>query len=110
MKISIKNSKIIVCTIIFITLLLGVFLFFKVKYSRPVLTIGVYTDSSWNVPNGDADCVTKLAIKKFKKKYPNIVIKTIHLSTRDLFDRLSQYYVDFILSEKIDNISEAISF
>ena len=75
MKISIKNSKIIACTILFITLLLGLFLFFKAKYSRPVLTIGVYTDSSWNVPNGDADRVTKLAIKKFKKKYPNVDIQ-----------------------------------
>ena len=74
MKISTKNSKIIACTIIFITLLLCLFLFFKAKYSRPVLTIGVYTDSSWNVPNGDADRVTKLAIKKFKKKYPNVDI------------------------------------
>lgn len=75
MKISIKNSKIIACTIIFITLLLGLFLFFKAKYSKPVLTIGVYTDSSWNVPNGDADRVTKLAIKKFKKKYPNVDVQ-----------------------------------
>ena len=56
------------------------------------------------------NCDSELFISKidvFKKKYPNIVIKTIHLSTRDLFDRLSQYYVDFILSEKIDNIKKS---
>jgi multiple sugar transport system substrate-binding protein len=53
----------------------GLFLFFKLKYSKPTLTIGVYTDSSWEVPNGDADRVTKIAIKKFKEKYPNVQIK-----------------------------------
>ena len=53
----------------------GLFIFFKLKYSKPTLTIGVYTDSSWEVPNGDADRVTKIAIKKFKEKYPNVQIK-----------------------------------
>ena len=46
----------------------GLFIFFKLKYSKPTLTIGVYTDSSWEVPNGDADRVTKIAIKIFKEK------------------------------------------
>ena len=27
------------------------------------------------MPNGDADRVTKLAIKKFKKKYPNVDVQ-----------------------------------
>lgn len=75
MKILTKNKKIIIYTIVFIAILACLFFFFKVKYSKPSLTIGVYTDSSWNVPNGDADRVTKLAIKKFKKKYPNVQIK-----------------------------------
>ena len=75
MKISIRNKKIL-CGILFLAVALSaIFIFFKLKYSRPTLTIGVYTDSSWEVPNGDADYVTKLAIKKFKKKYPNVQIK-----------------------------------
>ena len=75
MKISIRSKKILCGILLLAVALSAIFIFFKLKYSRPTLTIGVYTDSSWEVPNGDADYVTKLAIKKFKKKYPNVQIK-----------------------------------
>lgn len=74
-KILIRNKKILCCVLFLFITFSALFLFFKVKYSKPTLTIGVYTDSSWEVPNGDADRVTKIAIKKFKEKYPNVQIK-----------------------------------
>ena len=74
-KILTRNRKILCCVLLLCIAFAALFLFFKFKYSKPTLTIGIYTDSSWEVPNGDADRVTKLAIKKFKKKYPNVQIK-----------------------------------
>lgn len=67
MKILTRNRKILCCVLLLFIAFSALFLFFKFKYSKPTLTIGVYTDSSWEVPNGDADRVTKIAIKKFKK-------------------------------------------
>lgn len=42
---------------------------------QKTLTIGLYTSSSWDVPNGHQYHVIDYAIKKFKKKYPGVKIK-----------------------------------
>lgn len=42
---------------------------------QKTLTIGLYTSSSWDVPNGHQYHVIDYAIKKFKKEHPEIKIK-----------------------------------
>lgn len=41
-------------------------------------------------------------IKKFKSKYPNVVIKFVNSSTNDLYDKLSKFSMDFIIDTIID--------
>ena len=45
------------------------------KENEKTLTIGIYTSSSWNVPNGHQYKVTDYAIRKFKQEHPDIKIK-----------------------------------
>ncbi|MEB3363872.1 extracellular solute-binding protein [Lactobacillus sp. R2/2] len=45
------------------------------KENEKTLTIGLYTSSSWNVPNGHQYKVIDYAIRKFKQEHPNIKIK-----------------------------------
>lgn len=42
-------------------------------------------------------------IESFKKDYPNGAFKIINLSTKDLFEKLYHYNIDFVIDEKIDN-------
>ena len=46
-------------------------------------------------------------IESFKKDYPNGAFKIINLSTKDLFEKLYHYNVDFVIDEKIDNYGKA---
>lgn len=63
------------------------------------ITIGVSTDDELNLLNDK--------IKEFKKKYPNVVFKTLNLPTKDLFEKLSQYYLDFVIDEPIENLKKS---
>ena len=45
------------------------------KENEKTLTIGIYTSSSWNVPNGHQYKVIDYAIRKFKQEHPDIKIK-----------------------------------
>lgn len=63
------------------------------------LTIGITSEVEMNYVN------TK--IKDFKSKYPNVVIKIVNFSTKDLYERLSQFYLDFIIDSPIDNIKKS---
>lgn len=63
------------------------------------ITIGVSTDDELNLLNDK--------IKNFKKTYPNVVFKTINLPTNDLFEKLSQYYLDFVIDEPIENLKKS---
>ena len=63
------------------------------------ITIGVSTDDELNLLNDK--------IKEFKKKYPNVVFKTLNLPTKDLFEKLSQYYLDFVIDEPIENLRKS---
>ena len=53
------------------------------------LTIGVSNDV-------DSEFISQ-KITQFKSLYPNVVIKIMNLYTDDLFEKLSQYYMDFII-------------
>lgn len=63
------------------------------------LTIGVSRDI-------ELDLVID-KIKEFKKIYPNVVVKTINLPTDDLYKKLTQYSMDFIIDSSIDNIGKS---
>lgn len=40
-------------------------------------------------------------IKKFKEKYPNIVIKVINSNTKELYEQLRKYAIDFAIIKKV---------
>lgn len=42
---------------------------------HPTLTVGIYTGSSWNVPNGHQYRMIDYEIKEFKKLHPNVKIE-----------------------------------
>ena len=56
------------------------------------LSIGVLKDV-------EKDILTE-KVKKFKNKYPDVIIKIVEGETKDLFDKLSKYYIDFVIDEK----------
>ena len=47
----------------------------KNPHLRQTLTIGLYTGSSWNVPNDQQYHMINYAIHEFKKEHPNVKIK-----------------------------------
>lgn len=63
------------------------------------LTIGITSEVEIDYVNSK--------IKDFKSKYPNVVIKVINLSTKDLYEKLSQFYVDFIIDTPVDNLKKS---
>ncbi len=63
------------------------------------ITIGVSTDDELNLLSDK--------VKNFKKKYPNVVFKTLNLPTKELFEKLSQYYLDFVIDEPIENLKKS---
>ncbi|MDF7638110.1 extracellular solute-binding protein [Lactobacillus sp. ESL0791] len=46
-----------------------------IHQQKKTLTIGIYTSSSWNVPNGQQYHIIDYAIKKFKRNHPNIKVE-----------------------------------
>ncbi len=62
------------------------------------LTIGVSSDVDPSFVNEK--------IESFKRKYPNVVIKILILPTKDLYDKLSQFYMDFIIDTPIDSVQK----
>lgn len=48
---------------------------YQTSHEKKTLTIGLYTSSSWDVPNGHQYHVIDYAIKKFKKEHPEIKVK-----------------------------------
>ncbi len=43
----------------------------------------------------------------FKSKYPNVDIKIINYPTNDLYERLSQYYIDVVIDKRIDSVKKS---
>ncbi|MCI9234194.1 MAG: LysR family transcriptional regulator [Bacilli bacterium] len=62
------------------------------------LTIGLSSDVDPSFVNRK--------IELFKKKYPNVVIKILVLPTKDLYDKLAQFYMDFIIDTPIENVQK----
>lgn len=71
-----RKNKIIIILVTCILIISGAFYWrYRVKENEKTLTIGLYTSSSWNVPNGHQYKVIDYAIRKFKQEHPNIKIK-----------------------------------
>ena len=71
-----RKNKIIIILVTLILVISGAFYWrYRVKENEKTLTIGLYTSSSWNVPNGHQYKVIDYAIRKFKQEHPNIKIK-----------------------------------
>lgn len=49
-------------------------------------------------------------LKKFNEKYPNVVIKIINDDSRNLYNNLSQYSIDFVIDRKSDLILDMNDF
>ncbi|MDK7309703.1 hypothetical protein [Lactobacillus jensenii] len=63
-----KNKAKLMIVTIFLLLLMGSVTYFAKISSEPkTLTIGVYTGSYWDVPQGDSYHMIDYVVKKFKK-------------------------------------------
>lgn len=63
------------------------------------LTIGVSSEL-------EKDFVIEI-VALYKKKYPNVNIKIVNMPTKKLFERLSQYYLDFVIDTNLDNLKKS---
>lgn len=45
-------------------------------------------------------------VKAFKKKYPNVIFKIVNSNTKELFGELANYYLDFVIDERYDEIKK----
>lgn len=63
------------------------------------LTIGISPEMELGFANDK--------IKNFKSKYPNVVVKIITLPTQELYEKLSQFYVDFIIDTPVNNFKKS---
>lgn len=65
--------------------------------SKDTLTIGVYSGSYWDTPNGDCYEILDNAIARFQEKYPNINVEYVSGITTDGY---SEWLVEQILKGK----------
>lgn len=63
------------------------------------ISIGISSDVEFELLNDK--------IKDFKNIYPNVAFKVMNLPTKDLFEKLSQYYLDFVIDEKFENLKKS---
>ena len=47
-------------------------------------------------------------IQEFKEKYPNVVFKVINLPINNLFEKLEQYSLDFVIGESFENKRKSV--
>lgn len=73
MKISSSRSLFTALVLTIITII-GFSFYFLFNHKQPELTIGIYTGSSWNVPNGHQYHMINYAIKKFKQEHPGVKV------------------------------------
>lgn len=70
-----KNKKIIFSIIfLLVATVVGTSIYSFYQNRHQTLTIGIYTGSSWNVPNGHQYHMIDYAIHQFKKTHPNVKI------------------------------------
>lgn len=58
------------------------------------ISIGISSDIEVDILNKK--------VEEFKKKYPDTVFKIINLPSKELYEKLSHYNIDFVIDEKID--------
>lgn len=78
MKINKKRVLFFPILTIIVLLIVGISLVIflrKNPYPKQILTVGIYTGSSWDVPDGQQYHMINYAIHEFKKKHPNVKIK-----------------------------------
>lgn len=93
------NKKITKLLLITIVILLSLsFLIFRVN--NKAITIGIFTGSTWDVPNPDSYVVIDNAIETFKEQYPNVVIEYISGIQED--DYSSWLAEQFVLGKEPD--------
>lgn len=65
--------------LVFVAFLLGIFFYgpYAAQKSQPVLRIGVFAGSNWNVPDSDSYAVIDAAAKSFEKKHPGIRVEYV---------------------------------
>lgn len=69
-----KRQLISVVSIVLLVLISSFVYIRHLQIKSDVLTVGIYTDSSWGVPKGNQYDVIDYAIKKFERKYPNVKV------------------------------------
>lgn len=56
--------------------------------------------------NRDAEPFLYAKIMEFKKMYPNIVVKLVNSNSKELFEELSKFYLDFVFDERYDALKK----
>lgn len=62
------------------------------------ISIGVSSDIEFDLLNDK--------VKKFKEQYPNVIFKILNANTKELFDNLSKFYLDFVIDERYNEIKK----
>src|SRR5699024_2372517 len=88
-----KKRYIILSVLLMILVIIsGIFIYQK---KQNVITIGIYSDSSWDVPNDNEYKFIDYVVKKFEKENPNVKVKyESGINKNDYLEWLSQKIVD----------------
>lgn len=70
-----KRRGYLLFAILVIAAFLATGIFVHYRKQKQVLTLGVYTGSSWDVPNGKPYKMVDYAIKEFEKTHPQVTVK-----------------------------------
>ena len=62
------------------------------------ISIGVSSDIDVDLLNNN--------VRKFKDLYPSVVLKIVTFDTKELFERLEKYYIDFVIDETYSKIKK----
>lgn len=87
-----KRYIILSVVLIVLVIISGIFIYQK---KQKVITIGIYSDSSWDVPNDNEYKFIDYIVKKFEKENPNVKVKyESGINKNDYLEWLSQKIVD----------------
>ena len=88
-----KKRYIILSVLLMILVIIsGIFIYQK---KQKVITIGIYSDSSWDVPNDNEYKFIDYVVKKFEKENPNVKVRyESGINKNDYLEWLSQKIVD----------------
>lgn len=68
-----KSVKIFLCLAIIVNVVIACLVYYFYP-QKTVIHLGVYSESSWDVPNNSSELIDTV-IKTFQKKHPNVEIK-----------------------------------